>query len=150
MSVDYQVRDVADWHDIPAGYYAVPIADYAGEPLGFNLFQRKEPRTYKTGRTVGRDEWMYGAMIRGLHHYNLPGDGVERDRLNRMARATFDHQDYIEYVLANLDRCRADFGRLTGHCGSCGRALTVPDSKMRGIGPECIKYVGFREFESYE
>lgn len=28
-----------------------------------------------------------------------------------------------------------------GSCGRCGRALTVPESVDRGIGPECIKHV---------
>ncbi len=27
-------------------------------------------------------------------------------------------------------------------CGRCGRPLTTPDSISRGIGPECIKYMG--------
>jgi len=27
-----------------------------------------------------------------------------------------------------------------GHCGRCGRALTVPESIDRGIGPECMKH----------
>lgn len=27
-----------------------------------------------------------------------------------------------------------------GRCGRCGRALTVPESIERGIGPECIKH----------
>jgi len=31
--------------------------------------------------------------------------------------------------------------RHEGHCGRCGRALTVPESIDRGIGPECIKHV---------
>lgn len=29
-----------------------------------------------------------------------------------------------------------------GHCGRCGRLLTVPDSIARGIGPECMKIMG--------
>ena len=28
-----------------------------------------------------------------------------------------------------------------GHCGRCGRKLTVPESIASGIGPECIKRV---------
>jgi Family of unknown function (DUF6011) len=46
-----------------------------------------------------------------------------------------------------LDRMREDranvLGRLAefwheGRCGRCGRALTVPESVVRGIGPECF------------
>jgi hypothetical protein len=29
-----------------------------------------------------------------------------------------------------------------GHCGKCGRTLTVPESLDRGIGPECWKKGG--------
>lgn len=29
-----------------------------------------------------------------------------------------------------------------GRCGRCGRALTVPESIKRGIGPECDRHVG--------
>lgn len=28
-----------------------------------------------------------------------------------------------------------------GHCGRCGRTLTVPESIKSGIGPECKKYL---------
>lgn len=31
--------------------------------------------------------------------------------------------------------------RHEGSCGRCGRALTVPESIDRGIGPECAKHV---------
>lgn len=30
-----------------------------------------------------------------------------------------------------------------GRCCRCGRALTVPESIASGIGPECVKHVGF-------
>jgi hypothetical protein len=29
-----------------------------------------------------------------------------------------------------------------GHCARCGRALTVPESVARGLGPECAKRAG--------
>jgi hypothetical protein len=29
-----------------------------------------------------------------------------------------------------------------GHCGRCGRTLTVPESIERGIGPECASKMG--------
>lgn len=29
-----------------------------------------------------------------------------------------------------------------GHCGRCGRTLTVPESIESGFGPECIQMVG--------
>lgn len=32
--------------------------------------------------------------------------------------------------------------RHEGHCGRCGRTLTVPESIDRGIGPECVHKMG--------
>lgn len=32
--------------------------------------------------------------------------------------------------------------RHSGHCGRCGRTLTVPESIDRGIGPECASKMG--------
>src|SRR5271157_4651961 len=32
--------------------------------------------------------------------------------------------------------------RHEGHCGRCGRKLTVPSSVDAGIGPECVKMMG--------
>lgn len=36
-----------------------------------------------------------------------------------------------------------------GHCGRCGRLLTVPHSIETGIGPECAKKMGFSAQESF-
>jgi hypothetical protein len=43
----------------------------------------------------------------------------------------------IDDILRDPERAQAEFGKLTGRRGCCGRTLTDPDSKMRGIGPEC-------------
>jgi hypothetical protein len=44
-------------------------------------------------------------------------------------------------ILENIERggdtYRALYGQLTGHCGHCGKLLTDPESKLRGIGPDC-------------
>lgn len=31
------------------------------------------------------------------------------------------------------------YGKLIGSCGNCGKSLTDPESRARGIGPECMK-----------
>lgn len=35
------------------------------------------------------------------------------------------------------------FGQLIGQCGHCGRTLTDPDSRERGIGPVCLAKLGW-------
>ncbi|ASU83558.1 hypothetical protein CDO52_12850 [Nocardiopsis gilva YIM 90087] len=38
---------------------------------------------------------------------------------------------------ADPDACRARFAAFTTRCCSCGRALSDPESKTVGVGPEC-------------
>jgi hypothetical protein len=126
----------ADWHHIPRGYYAIPVHE-DDEPfrlMGHKLFERKAPRTYKNGRTVGSDRWRcsYAAS-----------NGITWAELREHIDSTeYGRQSDIDEVLEFTDQCRVDFGRLTGRCGFCGRTLTDPDSKMRGIGPECSRTPG--------
>lgn len=50
----------------------------------------------------------------------------------------------LRYFLGRLDR--DDLGGVEffheGRCGRCGRTLTVPESIVTGIGPECAGKVG--------
>lgn len=126
----------ADWHNIPRGHYAITVVE-DDEPfrvLGYKLFERKVSRTYANGRTVGSDAW--------VRRYAL-ADGITTqeffDYWEIKNAGEYSRASDIDWVLAFTDECRRDFGRLTGRCGCCGKALTDPDSKMRGIGPECIK-----------
>ena len=48
----------------------------------------------------------------------------------------------FQYMLAKLKSNNLpDFLEVwhEGHCGKCGRRLTVPSSILNGLGPECIK-----------
>lgn len=42
-------------------------------------------------------------------------------------------------ILANPRERMADYGRITGSCGKCGRKLEDPASIQRGLGPTCAK-----------
>ena len=60
----------SDWHDVPKGFYAMPVWDWerftdeigmdkndpapVAELLGFLLFERKIPRMFKTGKRSGQ------------------------------------------------------------------------------------------------
>jgi hypothetical protein len=62
-------------------------------------------------------------------------EGVAWERLR--AEVSYDKRwDFLE-ILDDPDQSQALFGKLTGRCGCCGKTLTDPNSKMRGIGPEC-------------
>jgi hypothetical protein len=123
----------ADWHTIPRGYYAVAVYedDDPYRLLGWTLYERKTPRTYKNGRTVGRDAWRQSILL---------GNGItfeEYDAAIALVGRQFQRATDIVEIGEDLDEHRIQFGKLTGRCGCCGKALTDPDSKMRGIGPEC-------------
>lgn len=151
-SDEYRCRILAlDWHDLPAGHYALPVYEYAEdeqtEPvlLGYRTFRRTAPRTTSTGHHLGRDTFTTGAT------YAAPG--IDPARLAAEIRqqqadhtAWYGPRGYVQNALDDLlidtrhrDTYRATFGRITGRCGRCGRRLTDPTSKLAGIGPECRK-----------
>jgi hypothetical protein len=140
------------WFDIPAGYYAVPITrDVAPFVIGWSVYQRKVPRTFKNGRTVGHDRWETGAAILEWGFRSTqPAEGTTRQQLDDWIEArrlesgqtgymfwNYWREADIAFVLANPEDAQAQFGKLFGHCGMCGKTLTDPDSLMRGIGPDC-------------
>lgn len=55
-------------------------------------------------------------------------------------------QDWFALVFAAIARdtaaTRALFVEITGKCYVCGRKLTDPNSKARGIGPDCWAALG--------
>ena len=100
--------------------------------LGHQLFERKVPRTFQE-RPHSRPT-PDGAATRWptASHVTSSVNGS-------VTTANYDRQSDIAFVLEFTDICRTDVGKLTGRCGCCGKTLTDPDYKMRGIGPECIK-----------
>jgi Family of unknown function (DUF6011) len=140
----------ADWHNIPAGYYAIPVYDFdswdgTGDPdvLAYRTFRRTAARTTKTGRTIGRNRFIIGATL------HAPSADPDEVRLQLAAYRAADIDvlgpcgDVIAAVqdilrdLGKEDAYRANYGKFTGRCGCCHRHLTDPTSKLYGIGPEC-------------
>lgn len=99
--------DPADWHDVPEGYYLLPVHDWTkfgddcgadGETppldfLGFRVFVRQTPTLIKTGKragqTIGRDRFIVGRLVlaRGVqervieHREAADGPITETERL---------------------------------------------------------------------
>jgi hypothetical protein len=83
---------------------------------------RRDGRINAGGTVVGRDELIPGSVL---------ADGTSWDRCRDAVRSMYDQeQSEIEFILENLDMYRAEFGRLTGRCGRCGRG----SSAERGRG----------------
>ena len=135
----------ADWHDIPRGFYALFIhaidldvtldecAEASYELVGCRYYERKAQRVTKTGRRIGGDSWRGGFAW---------AEDVDLDRARAYAdeeRSRWARQFDIYVIADDPEIYQAMYGQWWGRCGCCGRTLTDPDSKMRGIGPECAK-----------
>ena len=73
--------DDADWHDVPEGYYLLPVHDWSKfgddcgpddetpelDLLGFRVFVRQVPTLIKTGKragqTIGKDRFIIGQLV---------------------------------------------------------------------------------------
>lgn len=51
-------------------------------------------------------------------------------------------QVVVDAILGDVAGTRGLFVEISGKCYICGRRLTDPASKMRGVGPDCWARVG--------
>jgi hypothetical protein len=56
------------------------------------------------------------------------------------------HEEDIAAILEDPYGCRVRYGKLIGKCGYCGLKLTDPESRLRGIGPDCWKTKGITAY----
>jgi hypothetical protein len=146
-----------DWPEVPKGHYAIPVTDWFAcdgdeaddwEPpiLGYRLFERKVARVYKSGRRVGRDAFISGRTMiaTGVDSTRLLREiDLDRQVAVNLWGPGGDVKSTIDDIVCDVegdDTFRATFGKLTGRCGCCGKALTDAKSKMVGLGPDCRGY----------
>lgn len=144
-----------DWRDLPKGHYAIPVQNFneyddedEWQPatIGYHLFERKVPRVYKNGRRVGGDRFIRGALMAASDvDPNRVRQAVrfERECLPESWGPDREVKSVVDAIMLDLegdDTYRATFGKLTGKCGCCGKALTDAKSKLIGIGPDCRGY----------
>ena len=149
----YQQRvDGRDWHDVPKGFYAVEIVTY-DEPddptdpdvdwplrtLGWATWERKVPREFKSGRTLGRHRMIFGApLVASTSNRDELRQWIEMEQEVGWERYLKQQVDQILCdIESGANSFRPQFGKLTGRCGFCGRRLTDATSKLIGIGPDC-------------
>ena len=131
----------ADWHDIPRDHYAIPVVDDAtSADWATKLFERKCRVPTRPARRSAADGW------HGWHGwrctYLMPTAAMGTNSSGRSKKTTTHYNPCVGHrpsCSTPSTNCRAVFGAVTGRCGCCGRTLTDPDSRMRGIGPECAK-----------
>lgn len=146
LTQHYADLAAADWHNIPAGHYAIPVveADLDDDHpnfcrlLGYKVFERKAPRVDRKGRRTGRDSW--GSTLLLASNVQWPDFRGYLDR--EKVGDGYDGARDVLYVLEDPDGCMRTFGQAAGRCGACGKTLSDPDSKAQGIGPECRRRPG--------
>lgn len=99
----------------------------------FKLKVAKNSNLYFVSVLTGPDTYTYiGTCVEGIYKHG------------KKSNVTKDAQSVkvFEFMLNRLKTDNLpDFLEVwhEGHCGKCGRRLTVPSSILNGLGPECIK-----------
>lgn len=104
----------------------VPVAPRVVDPaLEANTFHALDGEFYR--------------VIANQHSGRLYAQKWNGRRFQRARGAIFD----LNTGTVATEAQAAQFGRQFGVCGICGRTLTDPPSVARGIGPVCIKRLGW-------
>jgi hypothetical protein len=106
---------------IPAGKYALKSSDGT-----INFYQVDRPAQ---GHWAGHT---FTKLLTGA-----PGNWHEQ-RLNRV------HREHIEnWISSNIEYAARLFGQTVKHCGHCGSALSIPQSRAAGYGEKCAADHGY-------
>lgn len=114
-----------DISPLPAGRYAVP---HGTTRLKVKI-ERPTQGAY-AGHIFVSDCAVYGTRRR--YGRQAPGSKIYVGQI----------RDELAQILANPKEAMAEYGRLTGTCGLCGRPLEDAESVARGIGPICAARMG--------
>lgn len=111
-----------DLRALPAGRYAVPGGDTRLKVL-VQQIPLSDPDKW-AGYTFVSDAGEYGRRKR----YGLQRPGQ---------LYTGEIQSELKAIMADPKAAAVAYGKLTSHCGVCGRPLEDEESVARGIGPIC-------------
>jgi len=114
-----------DLSDLPSGKYAVPGGDTRLKVLVQN---------------VEKGKWAGWVFVKDAAVY---GNGRRYGSQKPGAEYRGDIADALAAIIADPHAAMAAYGHLTGTCGRCGLHLEDETSVARGIGPVCIKKLGW-------
>lgn len=114
-------EDPLDLSHVPSGLYAVPGGDTRLKVQIDNVRKGKWD-----GWVFVKDAAVYGEGRR--YGSQKPGQYYK----GQITEA-------LRVIAADPMEAAAAYGRLTSHCGRCGRALEDETSVARGLGPDCAK-----------
>lgn len=104
-----------------------------GNRFTFKIKSVKNSNLFFVSVLTGPDDYSYiGTCVEGQYKHG------KKSNINNDAQSV----KVFDFMLNRLKTDNLpDFLEVwhEGHCGKCGRKLTVPSSIENGIGPECIK-----------
>lgn len=122
------VLQADDWKDIPAGRYALysPSHENGAHQSHWRFYQVDFPT---------KPMWKGRVFVSQL--FGAPGDYRKEPRRGDAARAI------LEAIAGDPNKAMTDFGLQSGTCGKCNSPLTNEESLARGIGPVCLRKMGW-------
>jgi hypothetical protein len=135
---DYVPVHNIDLRLFPAARFAVE--DKEGK-LRFIIITELKRRT----RLAGRFVW---TKFRYANEYLEKGDRTVREQAGdtkkligkqRVGQPVYfgEEEDLIKLISEDPTEAMIRYGKEKGSCAYCGRSLTDPESRLRGIGPDC-------------
>ncbi len=115
-------KDGLDISNLPTGMYAVPN--------GETRLKVRVSRPRKDSRWYGTIFVDDGAAYGNRTSYGRQSPG--KLYVGKI-------EDALLAIMEDPHAAMVAYGRLTGHCGACGRLLEDEESVARGIGPVCAK-----------
>jgi hypothetical protein len=114
----------ADYRDVPAGRYALQMPGPDGHDV-WRFFEVQD----------GKGKWKGYKFIKRL--IGSPGQ-YQKAQMSRE-----DRMVVMKRLEADPDQAMTDYGLQSGVCGKCHSPLTNPESLARGIGPVCLRKLGW-------
>ena len=124
-----------------------------GKRFTYRVAKKKPPETEDDRRKLERygQAW-YVSLLRGPDNFSdyaymgvLDNGGFKATTNSRVSKDADSHRAF-SWFLRRMSEGGAPCAKLEfwteGHCGRCGRGLTVPTSVNAGFGPECIGRLG--------
>ena len=116
----------------------------------FKIRQPKHPREGFTGEAPHFVSLLTGPDNESNYSYlGMVDPSTGEFRLTRASKMTYDSTPiktfrWLMVVVFGSNQIPDGYSLMhSGHCGCCGRLLTVTESLRNGIGPECMKKHGW-------
>ena len=135
-----------DLRAFPPGRFAVHMD---GEWNFVIITELKRPSVLRGRFVWTNNRYANERLERGARTVRIQrGDTKEYIGVQKLSQDVYhgEKEELVQRLSLDPMNALADYGKVLNKCGHCGRSLTDPESRARGIGPDCWehKHVPFR------